>query len=109
MMAAMTEEQIRQGAEFYGITMEEARERYRIVQEHMGDPTDPICVGCAKRPEEFPFLVEMAEDEGYPDAKAYVIHEEGTFNRENGHFLCDGCYIRNGQPSKPFPDRWVCP
>jgi hypothetical protein len=28
----------------------------------------------------------------------YVRREEGTFNRENGHFLCDRCYISHGMP-----------
>ena len=34
-----------------------------------------------------------------PDA--YVRAEEGTYNRENGHFLCTDCYVRASMPSKP--------
>lgn len=29
----------------------------------------------------------------------YVWSEEGTTNRENGHFTCTECYIALGQPS----------
>lgn len=32
---------------------------------------------------------------------------DGTFNPTNGHFLCDECYIKLGQPSSPRG--WKCP
>jgi hypothetical protein len=37
----------------------------------------------------------------------FVINEEGTYNRENGHFLCTECYIKAGMPSSPVG--WKCP
>jgi hypothetical protein len=37
----------------------------------------------------------------------YVRDNEGTYNQENGHFLCDGCYIAVGTPSSPTG--WKCP
>lgn len=112
MPTPMTDEQIQQGADFYGIDMDEARRRYEIVQAHTDDPNDPICVGCAKRPPELDAYrwAAMTDEDHKPtdeEVTAYVIAEEGTYNQTNGHFLCDPCYIRNGQPSS---DRgWVCP
>ncbi len=67
-----------------------------------------ICIGCNKKPEEIEEYVEAAaEEEMTPDD--YVAQEEGTYNRHNGHFLCTHCYIKAGQPSRPFPDKWVAP
>lgn len=37
----------------------------------------------------------------------YVRQEEGTYNPDNGHFLCDQCYIDAGMPSSP--SGWRCP
>jgi hypothetical protein len=60
----------------------------------------PMCVGCGKKPSELREYVDMAEEEGMtPDE--YVRREEGTYNRENGHFLCTPCYVKAGQPSSP--------
>lgn len=68
----------------------------------------PVCIGCGKRPEEIEEYVEAARDEDTtPDA--YVRTEEGTFNRENGHFACTDCYIAMGMPSLPYPRSWVAP
>jgi hypothetical protein len=48
----------------------------------------------------------MAEHQNItPDE--YVRDEEGTYNPANGHFLCDECYIKAGQPSSPRG--WRCP
>ena len=116
MTTPMTEAQIRRTAEFYGIDMQEAHRRYQIVQLHTGDPNDPICVGCAKRPAELPeydMLLEPEDLEGITDErraelrKEACMREEGTRNPENGHFLCNSCYIRNGQPSSSRG--WICP
>lgn len=65
-----------------------------------------ICIGCKKKPSEIEEYVEVAADEGMtPDD--YVREEEGTFNRDNGHFLCTDCYVAAGMPST---DRgWVAP
>jgi hypothetical protein len=66
----------------------------------------PICTGCNKHPDKIEEYIEMAENEEMtPDE--YVRHEEGTYNRANGHFLCTMCYIRAGQPSSPRG--WVAP
>jgi hypothetical protein len=114
----MTEEQIARTAAFYGVDADEARRRYEVCQAHTGDPEDPICIGCARRPAEMPeldeYIRESLEDlDANPvtaeERLAFVLREEGTLNPENGHFLCNDCYIRNGQPSKRWPDRWVCP
>ena len=68
--------------------------------------TDPICTGCNKRPAELAEYVEMGKLEDMtPDD--FVRSEEGTFNRENGHFLCTPCYVRAGMPSSPTG--WVAP
>jgi hypothetical protein len=72
-----------------------------------GMPT-PICMGCKKRPEEIPEYTDREIIAGMtPDD--YVQREEGTYNPENGHFLCTECYIKAGQPSRPYPRRWICP
>lgn len=109
----MTDEQLQASADFYGITVEEGRIREQICLAQGDNPEDPICIGCARRPTEILMYVEAAqgsEDAPPPSPEAirlYVIQEEGTYNRRNGHFLCDECYIRNGMPSS---DRgWVCP
>jgi predicted Fe-S protein YdhL (DUF1289 family) len=110
-MAEMTDEQLQKTADFYGISMEDAR--YRICQAHTGDPHDPICVGCARRPSEIQEYIDACTDgEDVPVTSAdevrwYVISNEGTYNEHNGHFLCDDCYIRNGMPSSERG--WVCP
>lgn len=57
-----------------------------------------ICVGCGKEPKEIPEYVELAKDEGHETADEAVRHEEGTFNRENGHFWCTPDYIKAGMP-----------
>lgn len=69
----------------------------------------PFCTGCKKHPDEIeeyqdPELLDPGQS---PDD--YVRADEGTYNRENGHFLCTGCYIEAGMPSKEWPDRWVAP
>lgn len=33
--------------------------------------------------------------------------EEGTYDSATGAFLCDPCYVRAGQPSHDFPQRWT--
>lgn len=69
---------------------------------------DPFCIGCNKRPIELDEYVDAAAEESMePDD--YVRAEEGTYNPENGHFLCTGCYIKAGQPSLPYPDGWKAP
>ena len=66
----------------------------------------PLCIGCGKHPDELEEYVEIAKEEGMtPDE--FVRKEEGTYNRENGHFLCTPCYAKAGMPSSPRG--WVAP
>lgn len=72
----------------------------------------PTCTGCGHYPEDIPDIVVMAKmDDMSPSA--WVIAEEGTLNHDNGHFLCNDCYIRAGMPSgrdgHGGPGRWVAP
>lgn len=101
-----------EAAEQYDISIEEAKRRWDVFQNHVDDPEDPICLGCAQRPHEIDgyILAYMSEMEGHPtkdQVRRWVIHNEGTYNEENGHFMCDACYIINGMPSSP--DGWVAP
>lgn len=66
-------------------------------------PFDPKC---GRYPNEISEYVDAAEVENtIPDD--YVRWNEGTFNPENGHFLCTACYIAIGMPSGPRG--WRCP
>lgn len=67
---------------------------------------EPICMGCFLRPSQIAEYREAAS-EMEQTADAYVRRHEGTFNRDNGHFLCTPCYIEAGMPSTPRG--WVCP
>lgn len=65
-----------------------------------------LCIGCGKQPDEIEEYVEMGKAEDMsPDE--FVRREEGTLNRDNGHFLCTECYVAAGMPSNPFG--WVAP
>jgi hypothetical protein len=67
---------------------------------------EPFCPSCEKRPADIEEYVEAASVEGMtPDD--YVRAEEGTYNCDNGHFLCTACYIKHGMPSGPRG--WTCP
>ena len=66
----------------------------------------PYCPGCKLNADEIYEYVESAADCDM-DVDAYVRLEEGTYNRENGHFLCTVCYVEYGMPSGP--GGWVCP
>lgn len=69
----------------------------------------PICTGCNKHPDQIDEYIEAGkENEKLPDQ--YVMEEEGTYNKNNGHFLCTDCYIKAGMPSNPYPQKnWVAP
>lgn len=69
----------------------------------------PICTGCNKRPHELEEYMEWDEC-GYKSADDKCQQEEGTYNTENGHFLCTPCYIAAGMPANPYPSPgWVAP
>lgn len=73
----------------------------------------PHCPGCKKDASEISSVCQFAREEQVTPEE-WVRQEEGTYNRENGHFLCDSCFITeesrlgrrlvgtNGRP-------WVCP
>lgn len=58
----------------------------------------PKCIGCRLHPDQLDEYVEMAKEEGYRHPSQFVRRNEGTYNRENGHFYCTTCYIQAGQP-----------
>lgn len=71
-------------------------------------PPTPICVGCGAHPGQLNEYVRAAAEESEdlpytltPDD--YVRREEGTYNRDNGHFWCTPCYVKAGQPLGKAP------
>lgn len=56
------------------------------------------CGRCRKMPHEIPEYVEAVEDLDMTPA-AYVIREEGTYNKSTGKFLCTSCYVAEGMPT----------
>ena len=66
-----------------------------------------ICIGCNKPPSQLQEYIDAAERDGYDSPEDYVRAEEGTYNRENGHFLCTECYINAGMPTSS--QGWVAP
>ena len=66
----------------------------------------PYCIGCHKTATEIDEYKDIAADEGM-SPNEYVRSEEGTYNRENGHFLCTDCYVKAGCPSSPRG--WIAP
>lgn len=78
----------------------------QLIDHLKKEQTLPRCQGCMKRPEEIDeYVVSAREHSLTPDE--YCKQEEGTFNHENGHFLCTQCYIEAGMPE--HPQGWVCP
>lgn len=70
-----------------------------------GDPR-PFCIGCYQIPDQIEeYQPAMTESSLSPDE--YVKQEEGTYNPENGHFLCTKCYIAAGIPTSP--SGWKAP
>ena len=78
-------------------------------------PYDPMCGRYAADMEQLDYFWATSQEEldAVPVEQrgdrriAYVIKEEGTLNPDNGHFLCDKCYIAVGMPVAP--GGWVCP
>lgn len=65
-----------------------------------------VCTGCGKKPEELEeYQPDFTGSTMSPDN--YVWNEEGTLNRDNGHFLCTTCYLRAVASSTPRG--WVAP
>jgi len=80
------------------------------------------CIGCGRRPSEILEYGAQVQIEpwdfnvntGEPiwvgrhaefaknwSAEDYVWEYEGTLNTDNGHFVCDTCFVKMGQPSSP--------
>lgn len=71
---------------------------------------EPICLGCNRAPEQIAEYVDAASPENYGrpiTPSEYVRREEGTYNPNNGHFLCTDCYCAAGMPSSP--SGWLAP
>jgi hypothetical protein len=67
-----------------------------------------VCFYCHRTPAEIPVYVECGQANEV-SAEEYVWHEEGTLNRETGHFACDDCYVRIGMPVGERGTRWTAP
>jgi hypothetical protein len=86
-----------------------------ILTDRVPPPYDPMCLRLAEDMEYLDtFWADSQEElaatpqEEYPQRRAdYVRLHEGTYNKDNGHFLCDSCYIMAGMPTAP--GGWVCP
>lgn len=79
----------------------------------MTEPIAPLCVICQKTPEEIGVYV-VAARELLLTPTQYVQSEEGTYNPQNGHFLCDEDFIdeevRLGHRLVgPHGTNWVAP
>lgn len=57
----------------------------------------PICIGCDRKPPEISEYKPAATGM-FMDANTYVVRNEGTYNKENGHFYCTSCYVKAGMP-----------
>ena len=66
-----------------------------------------FCFRCQKAPSELDEYIEMAGT--YQTPAEYCLKNEGTLNRDNGHFCCTQCYIEIGQPTGERGKRWVAP
>lgn len=76
-----------------------------------------LCPSCNQTPDQLDYSGWTVDEDGpileadgtlrYLSSDDYVWQEEGTLNRQNGHFLCDDCYIAAGMPTSPTG--WVCP
>jgi hypothetical protein len=92
----------------------------------MPDPFDPMCGRTAVEVGEYhsyaeerynyyvdkavsntPHWSELTDEAKATEVNRYVRNEEGTYNQDNGHFLCTDCYIKAGMPSSSLG--WVCP
>ena len=55
------------------------------------------CNGCNTHPGDIGEYVEMGEIEKMTPER-FVIEEDGTYNKSNGHFWCTLCYLVAGSP-----------
>lgn len=66
------------------------------------------CNGCLKRPDQIEEYRQASAECGVTP-EFYVRTEEGTYNIENGHFMCTRCYVLAGCPTLPGPIGWKAP
>lgn len=59
--------------------------------------SEPRCIVCTKTPDEIEEYVDAAQED-YTTPTEWVIANEGTYNKRNGHFWCTVCYIDIGEP-----------
>jgi predicted Fe-S protein YdhL (DUF1289 family) len=67
---------------------------------------ESFCIGCERTAGEIDEYIDAAADEEM-SVEDYIRKEEGTYNKENGHFLCTVCYVKAGCPSGP--KGWTAP
>lgn len=80
--------------------------KYNLHESQISGNPRPFCIGCYRVPAEILEYQHLAESrKTSPDR--VVQAEEGTYNAENGHFLCSVCYINVGMPSSP--EGWKAP
>jgi hypothetical protein len=72
----------------------------------VSDLTRALCIGCSQFADELEEYIEQGRENDMTPEE-FVRAEEGTYNRENGHFLCTACYIAAGSPSSP--NGWIAP
>lgn len=67
-----------------------------------------VCIGCRRRADEIPEYIAEARMYGAsPDT--FVRLNEGTYNKQNGHFLCTDCYLKAGSPVGENGGWWIAP
>ena len=59
-----------------------------------------VCIKCLKGPHQIQEYIDAAASEEMTP-EDFVRTEEGTYNAENGHFVCTSCYIEIGMPTSP--------
>ncbi len=76
--------------------------------QHVG----PYCPGCRQEASNIASVTAYARMEG-ESPKEWVRKNEGTYNPNNDHFLCDKCFIseedRRGVRLAAPLGKWVCP
>jgi hypothetical protein len=76
-----------------------------VSSTNLPKPRDPVCGRLASDmahldsfwAESSEEVLALNEDERMAERVAYA-RRDGTYNRDNGHFWCDTCYIRAGMP-----------
>lgn len=77
--------------------------------DNPNDPFDPYCMRFARDMTEYDIHLVEEDLPTTPENRAQAcIDNEGTYNKENGHFACTECYIKIGMPSAPWPG-WKAP